>query len=246
MGAPRGFVQYNVMVEMLEQNGLTSQEIRRVAKECVYGEGTFDKEDDRGHYSSPFRGLRPDMGDMMARIYGEGWVCRLCNKLKNKYYLNAEGREIFQKLVPKFAGRTYNEIVSTRNFAEKYPALGEYQKNVMEKSARVACSNGIVLDESGSKPKAVFVDLADTDPVTLMPMRGLKLDDEVIYYRKDSGNTGEGYIQSVTETSKRIFNAQFEISIGIENATIPQIRYDEDRDRFVQIGGGEIEIVKKS
>jgi len=245
MGTPKGFVQYNVMVEMLEQNGLTSQEIRRVAKECVDGKGTFDKVEDRGHYSSPFRGLRPDLGEYCSRVYGKGWIYRMCNKVGNKYYLNDGGRKVFQKLTPKFAGRSYSDAVRISEFNKRYEKpLDAFNKRQEEKSKRIPCTNGVVMAEG----KIIMTSKSlskDEIPTKNRKEMGFKIDDEVIFYRNFNRTLGEGYIQSIKENSIRVSD-KIQISIGLEGSTIPQITYISSEHRFVEMDGSEITIALKS
>lgn len=121
MLTPKGFIQFHVMKAMLEQRGLNSQEIRKIAKEIIRGEGTFDPIEDRGWYSSAFAGTMPEKGSYTARAYGEGWIKRLCNRVYNhttgeyEYHLNGPGREKFRELTKKFVGKKLRDFSEVAN-----------------------------------------------------------------------------------------------------------------------------------
>jgi len=218
---PKGYKQFKVMEAMVAKHGLTYTEIIKLAYELTHGKGSFDLDSNRGYWSGAF--VYKTKG-----FYGSdvnGWITKYCEKAKDgKYYL--VDRDVYAKLQEKFANLK-PEVAAARHF-ENHPE----NKRQAEKFERVTCSNGLVLDTSGSVPE--------------VPMRGIKLDDEVIYYRKRNGQTGDAYIQSVKETSRRLANPRFEISLGLDGSSIPQLSYDKEKDTFFEMGGFEVQIIKKT
>jgi hypothetical protein len=75
--------------------------------------------------------------------------------------------------------------------------------------------------------------------------RGLQLNDEVIYYRKKTGESGEGYVSSVTTYSTRVVNQNC-FSLSVFNGFIKGIGYVESEDMFLESNGDEIQIIKKT
>lgn len=147
-----------------------------------------------------------------------GWITKYCEKADDgKYHVN--DRDVYGKLQEKFAGLTIQKAKDIH--AEKHA-------------------------EAESTPDMVEKGITNGGTIPPVPMRGILLDDEVIYYRKRNGETGEAYVQSIKVTSKRIYGPAYEISLGKEGATIPQISYHEDTDSFMEMGGFEIQLIKKT
>ena len=217
---PKGYKQFKVMERMVAHNGLTYTEIIKFAFEMTNGAGSFVLDKHRGYWSGAFVYRTP--GPYGSDV--NGWITKYCKKgdVTGKYYV--EDRDVYEKLQEKFVGLSI--IKAKAIHAEKHLLTNQ----------RVPCSNGMTLDGK----------TISTSPIPEVPMRGIKLDDEVIYYRKRNGQTGDAYIQSIKETSRKIACSRFEISLGLENATIPQLSYDKDRDTFFEMGGFEIQIIKKT
>ena len=241
---PKGYKQFKVMEAMVAKHGLTYTEIIKLAYELTHGKGSFDLDSNRGYWSGAF--VYKTKGFYGSNV--NGWITKYCEKAKDgKYYL--VDRDVYAKLQEKFANLK-PEVAAARHFEnhpeneplpqdrveafrERYAEpLANFEQRQAEKFERVTCSNGLVLDTTGSVPE--------------VPMRGIKLDDEVIYYRKRNGQTGDAYIQSVKETSRRLANPRFEISLGLDGSSIPQLSYDEEKDTFFEMGGFEVQIIKKT
>ena len=243
---PKGYKQFKIMERMVAHNGLTYTELIKFAFELTNGSGSFDPVNNRGYWSGAFVYKTP--GFYGANV--NGWITKYCEKHEDGKYRVSDyekyeslknwkvKKEKFAELSPKKAAEIHKEKHSEKNpwaedFKKRYAEpLANFEARQVAK--RVPCSNGMV-NETGD----VFIISPE------VPLRGFKLDDEVIYYRKRNGETGVGYIQSIKETSEKIAGHRFEISIGINNATIPQISYDETSDGFFEMGGFEIQLVKK-
>jgi len=256
---PSGYKQYRILCEMDTNEGMTYREIIKFAYELTHGEGSFDPVAHRGYWSGAFVTAGQGFG---GHPQHGGWISTLCKKVKSSgapvYYPNEEGIAAIKKLEKKFKGVS-TELAATNafhdkvqkgrleHFKDRYASQLENfdNRNKAKAHKRVECSNGMV-SESGEELYCDQYDMVPELKNQEILMRGIKLDDEVIYYRKRSGETGDAYIQSIKETSKKIACPRFEISLGLENASIPQISYNEEKDTFFEMGGFEIQIIKKS
>jgi hypothetical protein len=229
MDAPRGYIQYRIMTVMAEKGTLTSREIRQMAKEIKYGNGSFDKVNDRGWYSSAFRGVNRDRGDYCFRYHGEGWISRCCylqpaGKTRNgKYALKTSAMHEFYELSKKFRGMTFEEA------CEKYGKVTEQPK------PKVTINDPLGFFEESPK------ETKSTSPE--VNFRGLKLNDKVAYYRKKNGESGTGYISSVTTYSHIVINDDC-FSISTAGFDLKGIGYDKENDMFLERNGDEIQIIK--
>jgi hypothetical protein len=146
------------------------------------------------------------------------------------------GNGVYFKATPKaLSSTTFNEAVGLHEtqderveaFKERYSEqLEKFETRNREKVLRVVCTNGMV-----AEPKGEF--------------RGLQLNDEVIYYRKKTGESGEGYVSSVTTYSTRVVNQNC-FSLSVFNGFIKGIGYVESEDMFLESNGDEIQIIKKT
>jgi len=257
---PKGYKQYRVMCEMLSENGLKYTEIIKFAFE-LSGEYKFDKVANRGYWSGAFQ------EDSGHRFYGskvDGWITKYCIKGSDgKYRIDPWSRSPFRKLEKKFKGISAKRALEMKKdsrakevmkavppqpgsgtisqrveeFKARYAEpLANFAARQEEKAMRITCSNGISIN-------------GETITINESPLvtnRGLKLDDEVIFYRKFNGETGEGYVASIKMYSKNSGNLT-EISIGLINSIIPQITYNPETDTFTEMAGNnEIQIIKKN
>jgi len=230
---PKGFKQYRVL-QMIEANGgATYTEIIKLAYEMSNGLGSFDQRLNRGYWSGAFK----RSGKRHFGGYEHGsWIERYCSNINNEYILNGNGKVALYTLTTKFEGLTNAEaaLQHARKKEMGDTPLENFDKRNKEKATRVECTNSMVGIEKPS-PKVL--------------LRGLKIDDVVLYYRKRNGASGEGFVQSITETSQKVSGPRFEIEIGIVGlaaATIPQISYNEIDDAFYEMGGHEIHLIKKA
>ena len=237
---PKGYKQYRVLCEMQSNNGLSYTEIIKFAFE-LSGEYEYTHER-RGYWSGAFQEATPG-------IYGSnvtGWITRLCTKGGDgKYRPTLIGMDKIDDLAIKFKGINAKCALSMKKMARAEEVLKATPPQPIPAQARVECSNGIVLDKSGSLPKTTTILSKDKIPTKNREKMGFKIDDEVIFYRNFNRELGEGYIQSIKEHSIRISD-KIEISIGLENSTIPQITYISSEHRFVEMDGSEITIALKT
>ena len=233
---PKGYKQYRVLCEMQSKNGLTYTEIIKFAFELSNEYEYTHKR--RGYWSGAFQEATPG-------IYGSSvtsWITRLCTKGSDgKYRPNLLGMDKIDDLALKFKGINAKCALSMKKMARAEEVLKVTPPQPVPAQARVACSNGIVLDMSGSTTSLS----KDEIPTKNREKMGFKIDDEVIFYRNFNRELGEGYIQSIKEQSIRISD-KIEISIGLENSTIPQITYISSEHRFVEMSGDEITIALKT
>jgi hypothetical protein len=251
MDAPRGYIQYRIMTVMAEKGTLTSREIRQMAKEIKYGNGSFDKVNDRGWYSSAFRGVNRDRGDYCFRYHGEGWISRCCylqpaGKTRNgKYALKTSAMHEFYELSKKFRGMSFEE--ACKRYGKTPTSRPVEPSTFAELGARV------FNEPTNPKPKVTINDPlgfftveAPKETKSTSPevnFRGLKLNDKVAYYRKKNGESGTGYISSVTTYSHIVINDDC-FSISTAGFDLKGIGYDKENDMFLERNGDEIQIIK--
>jgi len=258
---PRGFLQYSIMAKMIvsessSRPGLTSQEIRKIAKEIKWGEGSFDPVTDRGYYSGPFNGMRADLGTYSLRTHGMGWICKYCDKVENRYILNPEGHKAYENLFDKFNDISLDLLIRIKEFSEKYKPTNKNrcEESIKQKQINSIKQNALKLSGEMINPDddirlnddevdRLFPELKENP--TPKPLRGLNLDDYVVYYRKRNGEVGYAKVISTTFFSRTLSNKdmlQLSVSGGITH--IQDIQYNPRDDKFTESDGKEIEIVK--
>jgi hypothetical protein len=236
---PRGYKTYCVLKEMIDRDGMTYTEIIMFAYEMNHGKGSFDKLDNRGYWSGAF--VSGVGGYPWQTSRTPGTIYTNANKCKDgKWRVNDNGRRFIAKYDPQFQG------VNRGNAQEM--KIENDVKNERIELLKLRYSKQLENFEKGNQEKycdQLYEKYCDQlDMVSEVTMRGLKLDDEVIYYRKKTGESGEGYVSSMTTYSKRVVNQNC-FSLAVENGFIKGIGYVENEDMFLESTGDEIQIIKK-
>jgi len=221
---PKGYKQYRVLQRMIENEGLTYTQIITLAYELSHGKGTFKIYNNRGYWSGPF--MKRSSPDSFYGSKANGWITLLCHYRDKLYYPNMDGMKVFGKLKDKF-DHVSIEMAKRIHIAKRKKLIFVNNK---EKQDEVTKLSPLSFKNVSSGSQESF--------------KGLKLDDEVIYFRTYNNELGEGYIQSTIIHSKKIANNDT-FSIGKTNSTIPQISYNKKDGKFYEMGGNEIIITKK-
>ncbi len=244
---PKSYKQYKVLQGMMLGGGLTYTEIIKLAFEL--DGSVFDKVGNRGYWSGAFKQKShyPWANDL------EGWITKLCfidtiNGLCTPVYKpTTAGLAVFYKLKQQFGDLTPEEAMKQhKDKLEAHENKKEFKKGM--KSVPISILTGMPINVTSSIETVQNKEKLDNPVVSndnTTVLRGLRLDDKVAYYRKYNGESGEGYVQSVTMYSNKLSNLN-EISIGGDNGTITGITHDVTQDIFFEKGLNEIEIIKVS
>ena len=229
---PKGFKQYRIMNLMMERNGLTHTEIIKIAFE-LDGKNKFDKVANRGYWSGAFK----EPSNYPWSSDTTGWVRKYCFKGDDgKWRVSTNGMPILRELDDKFGYLSVEDALNLKKGKkekqeedERMEKLGELKK---------------AFEEHGQKFKINFKS-GDTIRIQEVKLRGLDLYDNVLYYRKFDGTSGEATVEAVTNYIKEA-GKHDELTLVNTNGACFEVAYNPKGDRFYEkTFGTTVEIIKK-
>lgn len=227
---PKGYKTWTILNKMNEVNGLTYTEIIKLAYELSHGVGSFDSHIDRGYWSGAFVQAGPGAFPWSFKR-SSGPMAKYADKGRDgKYRVNVNGLRYITEYSTQREGKNVVEGVKAKMETEKGEMAYDIPKSAYKRKTPEEMA--VAIRKESQK---------ETSPE--VRLRGLQLDDKVAYYRKKTGESGEGFVSSVTTYSKNVVNENC-FSLSTSNGFIKGIGYAENMDMFLESTGDEIQIIK--
>jgi hypothetical protein len=231
---PKGYKQYKVLELVSSDKGVSYTEIIKLAYE-LGSNRKFDTVLNRGYWSGIFKKVSKNSYPWQINDR-DGWATVLMNKDTNgKYYLNSTGAIALENLKKRFSNLTPAEAIELQKLKSN-----SNQKEKMN-SMLIDYANSLDTDDPLEKPISNHIDTPPQN--TQVTLRGLELDDKVVYYRRFNNKTGYATVISTILYSSKTANYD-RIQLGVDGGVIPDIEYNPKTNSFKEASGHEIEIIK--